>query len=110
MNNFGHAMSIPAIGVERCLWLTVAVKELSTIYAARARVNTDHCFAKISFFYKFSDRRNFYLKHKRAHKHTKTFAVFCAHAPIAALIRRGDFAGFVVMLGGVKTKDVLSLT
>lgn len=30
--------------------------------------------------------------------------------PFAAELRRGSFAGFVVMLGGVKTKDVLSLT
>jgi len=45
-------------------------------------VNTDHCFAKISFFYKFSDGgKIFYLNDKGAHKHTKTFAVFCAHVP-----------------------------
>ena len=41
---------------------------------------------------------------------TRSPAPETAAAPALRFLRRGSFAGFVVMLGGVKTKDVLSLT
>ena len=48
---------------------------------------------------------------KKAHKVQKIIQILCALcASLRAELRRGGFARFVVMLGGVKTKDVLSLT
>src|SRR5215213_4401269 len=49
-------MSIPATGVAAWLRLTVAVKELRLIYTARVQAKSNRGFAKISLFFKFSDK------------------------------------------------------
>ena len=101
-------MSIPASGRPRSLGLTLAVKELSPNSGSVGASATSRRFCK-----KFDVLQIIGLTGRPKDTETPTDIneSVVSYVPLLrAELRRGSFARFVVMLGGVKTKDVLTLT
>ena len=88
------------------------MKELSPIQASWVETTAVAVFAKNFVVLQFLGFGTTRITRIKTHRHEQTMTSLSAPScgSLAAELRRGGFARFVVMLGGVKTKDVLTLT
>ena len=101
-------MTIPATASGYWIWLVLAAQELSNGWRTKGSQIADPLSPEISLFFKISDAITREASREIWSEESTDYADYKKKNLCNLWLRGGGF-GVFVMLGGVKTKDVLSL-